>query len=110
MAFLRAHGALAQARTFDKPLDLRALSETTLEKPEERYRFIQAIAMLERRGDDPELVDAMSKPLHRRYALRRNATRSLTRLRQSARASLRRAARECREFARIHFSPTSREN
>jgi hypothetical protein len=110
MAFLRAHGALAQARTFTNPLDLHALSEATLEKAEERYRFIQALAALERRRSDPELEAAVRKLLHRRHSTRYTATRSLRRLRHSVLASLRRTVRECRGFARAHLSPTPREN
>jgi hypothetical protein len=110
MAFLRANGALAQARTFPHPLDLHALSEATLEKAEERYRFIQALAALERRGDDPELQAVVHRLLQRRPSTRRNLARSLRRLRHSAETSLRRAVRQWREFSRTHFSATPREN
>jgi hypothetical protein len=110
MAFLRAHGALARATTFPQPLDLRALSETTLVKPEERYRFLQALATLDRRRDDHELAAAMRRALQRRKSLRDRATRSLRRMRRSIRTSARRTVHECREFARVHFSPTPRED
>jgi hypothetical protein len=110
MAFLRAHGALARATAFPQPLDLRALSETTPAKPEERYRFQQALATLDRRGDDPDLAAAMRRALQRRKSLRARATRSIRQLRRSARTSVRRVARECREFTRVHFSSTPRED
>jgi hypothetical protein len=110
MAFLRVHGALTRATTFAQPLDLSALSNTTPQTPEERYRFLQSLATLDRRGDDPELAAAMRTALQRRRSLRDGATRPLRRLRQSVRVSLRRTARECREFARVHLSSTPREN
>jgi hypothetical protein len=110
MAFLRAHGVLARATTFPQPLDLRALSETTLVKPEDRYRFLQALAMLDRRRDDPELAAAMRGALQRRKTLRDRATRSLREMRRAVRTSARRTVHECREFARVHFSATPRED
>jgi hypothetical protein len=108
MAFLRSHGALANARTFNRPLDLHALSEATLENAEERYRFIQALAALEQRGDDPELEAVVRKLLQRRPSARHAAARSLRRLRHSAETSLRRGLRQWREYTRSRSSSKSR--
>jgi hypothetical protein len=100
MAFLRAHGALERASTFPLPLDLHRLGANALEKPEERYRFIQALAKVEQRGDDPDLADAIRRLLDKRPSLWFALRRSLRRSWWSTYARLRRGARVCLQFAR----------
>jgi hypothetical protein len=63
MAFLRACGALERAVTFDRPLDLAALRRSPPEQQDERARFVQALAAIERRGGDPELSEALRSAL-----------------------------------------------
>ena len=63
MAFLRACGALERAETFDQPLDLAALRRRPPEQQDERARFVQALAVIERRGGDPELSEALRSAL-----------------------------------------------
>jgi hypothetical protein len=93
MAILRAHGALDRARSFHLPLDLGKLSNAAADRTEQRFRFIQAIAKVEQRGDDPELVDALRKALSQRDSFRRSFQRSLRQMRSSAYRWLRRALR-----------------
>jgi hypothetical protein len=63
MAFLRACDALGRAATFDRPLDLKALSESLPRARDEQARFVQALDALERRGGDPELAQALHAAL-----------------------------------------------
>ena len=71
MAFLRAHGALARAKSFPSSIDLARLSEQPVVATEHRYRLIQAIATLKEQGKDRELVDALDAALNQRHSLGR---------------------------------------
>lgn len=84
MAFLRACGALERAETFDRPLDLAALRRSRPEQQDERARFVQALAAIERRGGDPELSEALRSALgaRDRWATRGGVGRVLTRARR----------------------------
>lgn len=103
MAFLRAHGALGNASSFPLPLDLRRLAEHPPKNTDHRHRFIQAIAMVERRGDDPELAQALRAAFGKKFALKG----SLTHTARRARASLYRQARSAvRAYRRVRRHET----
>jgi hypothetical protein len=93
MAILRAHGALERARSFSLPLDLQKLSVAAADKTEQRFRFIQAIAKVGQRGDDPELADALRKVLSHKDSFRHSFRRSVRQTRLSAYRWLRRTVR-----------------
>jgi len=59
MACLRVCGVLERARRFERPFTPASLLAFPLEAPYERARFTQALAVLEERGDDPELRDVL---------------------------------------------------
>jgi len=65
MAFLRACGALEHAGGFEQPLDLMALRQHPPRRADEQARFVQALAAVERRGDDPELAECLREGLER---------------------------------------------
>jgi len=84
MAFLRACGALERAESFDRPLDLAALGRSRPELQDERARFVQAMAAIERRGGDPELSEALRRALGKRdrWAMPGDLGRMLARARR----------------------------
>ncbi len=59
MIDLRLEGALERCRTFDRPLDLAAVRQVTFHSGSERRYFAEALAQAEKRGDDPELLQAL---------------------------------------------------
>jgi len=65
MAFLRACGALERAATFPHRLDLEALRRWPPSKRDELARFVQALAVVEARGDDPELAACLREGIAR---------------------------------------------
>jgi hypothetical protein len=100
MAYLRAFGALERASSFPLPLDLTRLSEHPLYLIEHRHRFIQAIAELEERGDDPALVEALRKALNQGYSLERSVRRVMGKLRWQWYRQTRSAVRNLRYLTR----------
>jgi hypothetical protein len=66
MAFLRTINKLPEAKTFSKPFNLEVFSQLIIDNLDHRFRILQAIAILEERGDDPELLEAMQKALNRK--------------------------------------------
>ncbi|NEQ77075.1 MAG: hypothetical protein F6K23_31135 [Okeania sp. SIO2C9] len=73
MAFLRTCHSLSEAKTFPESLDLEAFSQQVIDNLDNRFRILQAIAILEQRGDDPELLEAMQKALKRKnYLIKTN--------------------------------------
>jgi hypothetical protein len=100
MAFLRAHGILERATSFPRPLDLEKLSEQGADATEHRYRLLQAIAMVEARGNDPALVVALRNALKPKNSLRRSLRRWVKRLKLVVYHRLRLIWRTCRGFFR----------
>lgn len=105
MAFLRAHGVLERAASFPLPLDLRKLSEQGADATEHTYRLIQALAVVEQRGDDPALVDALRKALDRKDSLVSSLRRSARRQRLLVYERLKRILRPYRNRVRSYLRP-----
>lgn len=68
MAFLRACGVLERASTFPRVLDLEALRDHPPARLDGQARFVQALAMVERRGDDPQLAACLREGIARARA------------------------------------------
>lgn len=100
MAYLRAFGALERASCFPLPLDLQRLSEHLPYMIEHRHRFIQAIAKVEERGDDPALAKALRRALNQGYSLKRSLRRAAGKLRWQWYRQTRSAVRNLRYLSR----------
>ncbi len=68
MAYLRTCNVLEQAKTFPENFDFQAFSQLKIDNLDHRYRILLAIAILEKKGDDRDLLEAMKKALkHTNY-------------------------------------------
>jgi hypothetical protein len=103
MALLRAHGLLERAATFPMPLDLHRLSEQGADVTEQTYRLIQALAKIEKRGDDPALAGALRSALDRKESFLASVRRSARRQRRFVSERTKTVLRRYRNRARSLF-------
>ena len=65
MVYLRAFGALERCTTFETPLNLNRLTRLKITHDPSGDALSEVLSIVEARGDDPELVEAVRKTIYR---------------------------------------------
>jgi hypothetical protein len=65
MVYLRAFGALERCTTFESPLNLKRLTRLKITHDPSGDALLEALSIVEARGDDPELAAAIRKTIYR---------------------------------------------